>query len=186
MTLPILFGIAGTLVLCAVLASLVWGKRPDDYLDDDLDEYEDEIDEYEDACDDDEIDEDDEDDFGGFARPAALVTPVAPAETLGALGAKVGAVNRANGWRTYNTPNSAWDANPYYVPAVLMLIVSEAAEALEAYRKDDREHFHEEVADMLIRVLDLADLLGIDLDNETYRKLEKNALRGFRHGGKRV
>ena len=164
MTLPILFGITGTLVLCAVLASLVWGKRPDDYLDPYGQEFDDEI---------------VEDDF-------SFAPSVAPVDTLVGLGAKVGAVNRANGWRTHVTPDAAWNANPYYVPAVLMLIVSEAAEALEAYRKDDRANFNEEVADILIRVLDLADLLDIDLDDETYRKLSKNAARGYRHGGKRV
>lgn len=113
-------------------------------------------------------------------------TPVAPILTLNGLADEIGVINRNNGWRTFNTPERAWTENPYYVPAVLMLIVSEAAEALEAYRKDDRENFDEEVADILIRVLDLADLLDIDISSETLDKMDTNRTRGYRHGGKRV
>jgi NTP pyrophosphatase (non-canonical NTP hydrolase) len=47
-------------------------------------------------------------------------------------------------------------------------------------------NFGEELADTLIRVLDLASGLGIDLDSAVSAKLEKNKHRGYRHGGKRV
>lgn len=71
-------------------------------------------------------------------------------------------------------------------PRILALIHSEASEALEAFRKDDRENFAEELADVLIRVLDCGGGLGIDLDATVAAKLEKNRSRGYKHGGKRV
>jgi NTP pyrophosphatase (non-canonical NTP hydrolase) len=40
-----------------------------------------------------------------------------------------------------------------------------------------RANFAEELADTLIRVLDLASGLGIDLDSEVIRKLNKNKQR---------
>lgn len=42
----------------------------------------------------------------------------------------------------------------------------------------------EELADVLIRLLDTAKRHDIDLDLEVAKKLEKNRARGYRHGGK--
>jgi NTP pyrophosphatase (non-canonical NTP hydrolase) len=72
----------------------------------------------------------------------------------------------------------------YKIPAVLALITSEVSEALEAFRKRDRANFEEEIADVLIRVLDCAHGLGIDLEPVVLAKIEANRNRGFRHGGK--
>lgn len=74
----------------------------------------------------------------------------------------------------------------YRIPAALALIHSEVTEALEAFRVGDREGFDEELADILIRLLDTAGGLGVDLDEQVHLKLEKNRTRGHRHGGKRV
>ena len=103
---------------------------------------------------------------------------------LGGLAIEINHINRANGWKVLKPED--WTDEPYKVPAVLMLIVSEAAEALEGFRHDDRANFDEEIADILIRVLDLAGGLGIDIDHEVGVKLEKNRHRGERHGGKRI
>ena len=92
-------------------------------------------------------------------------------------------INRANGWKVA-TPES-WD-DERHIPTLLCLIHSEVSEALEGFRKGDRENVAEELADVLIRVLDTAGGLGIDMDAEVRAKLEKNRQRGFRHGGKRV
>ena len=69
------------------------------------------------------------------------------------------------------------------VPTCLCLIHSEVSEALESYRDD--KLFGEELADILIRTLDLADRLNVNIDKEVQDKIEKNRLRGYRHGRKR-
>ncbi len=91
--------------------------------------------------------------------------------------------NRANGWNV--TERGDW-SDQYKVPAILALIHSEVSEALEAFRHGDAANFAEELADVIIRVLDCCPGLGIDIDAEVQAKLEKNRKRGFRHGGKRV
>lgn len=64
----------------------------------------------------------------------------------------------------------------------LMLIVGEVAEAMEGLRKDDRANFQEELADIMIRVFDLAGGLEIDLESEIKRKMEINKSRTYKHG----
>jgi len=64
----------------------------------------------------------------------------------------------------------------------LMLIVTELAEAMEAYRKENKENFDEELADTFIRLLDLCGGLGIDIEEEIAKKCEKNKKRPYKHG----
>lgn len=99
------------------------------------------------------------------------------------LGREIVAINTANGWRCL--VSDEW-ADPYKVPAILALVHSEVSEALEAFRKGDSNNFAEELADVVIRVLDCSEGLGIDLYAQIVAKLEKNRHRGYRHGGKRV
>lgn len=106
-----------------------------------------------------------------------------PNTALNALASEIIEINRANGWNC-TTPDD-WE-NTYKIPAILSLITSETSEALEAFRHNDKENFAEECADQIIRVLDLTAGLGIDIDTEVRKKLEKNRGRAYRHGGKRV
>lgn len=102
---------------------------------------------------------------------------------LNDLGQEIVRINTENGWNVLK--KEEWE-DTYKIPAILMLVVSEAAEALEWFRKGDKENFKEECADVIIRMLDMTTGLGIDIDEEIRKKLEKNKTRGYRHGGKKV
>jgi NTP pyrophosphatase (non-canonical NTP hydrolase) len=81
------------------------------------------------------------------------------------------------------------------VPEMLALIHSEISEALEEHRKgvdptdvyyreeDNKpEGFGVELADAVIRILDLAEGLGINLADRIQEKLEFNRTRPHKHG----
>lgn len=83
------------------------------------------------------------------------------------------------------------------IPEKLALIHSEVSEALEDYRNGDMaEAYHghtgkplgfpSELADIVIRVADLAGALGIDLEKAVVEKMAYNEKRPYRHGGKRA
>jgi NTP pyrophosphatase (non-canonical NTP hydrolase) len=64
---------------------------------------------------------------------------------------------------------------------LLMLIVSEIAEAQDGLRHGDIANFKEELADIVIRTCDLAGGLGIDLEEEIKKKMEINRSRPYKH-----
>lgn len=99
------------------------------------------------------------------------------------LAREIREINAANGWNV--TEAVDW-SDTYKVPAVLALITSEVSEALEAFREDDGENFVEEMADTLIRVLDVVAAFDLDFDGAVRRKMDTNRQRGHKHGGKRV
>lgn len=85
------------------------------------------------------------------------------------------------------------------VPEKLALIHSEISEALEEYRSlnerdlqdvyfndgsDKPEGFGVELADAIIRIFDLAEFLGLDMEYLVLRKHAYNQTRSYRHGGK--
>jgi NTP pyrophosphatase (non-canonical NTP hydrolase) len=79
------------------------------------------------------------------------------------------------------------------VPEKLVLIHSELSEALEALREGQEldkvylvdgkpDGFGAELADAVIRIMDLAEALGISLGDVIQMKMRYNAGRPFRHG----
>lgn len=103
-------------------------------------------------------------------------------KSLQELGEEIREINAANGWSVTQREEFA---DKYKVPAVLALIHSEVSEALESFRENDMAHFNEELADVLIRVLDLAVATDDDFDETVRCKLEVNRGRGYHHGGKK-
>jgi len=78
----------------------------------------------------------------------------------------------------------------------LMMVVTEVAEAVEELRKDELviekpnekgkpEGFGVELADTIIRLLDICAYKEIHIESIILRKLEYNLTRGHRHGGKK-
>lgn len=109
----------------------------------------------------------------------SLVIP----DWMAQIGDEIHANKLRHGWKV--TTSEDWE-DKHEIPAVLMLIVSEVAEALEAFRKGDRVNFDEELADVGIRLIGLSHGMGIDLKAAILAKVEKNRTREHRHGGKRV
>lgn len=107
----------------------------------------------------------------------------------------VGYVNIANGWRDQAVPEGGETAHAI---TQFALVMTEAAEAIEELRKGNKPHrtyynpdkpykpegVPSELADIVIRCLDIADMFAIDLGWRVAEKLEYNSSRGYRHGGK--
>jgi NTP pyrophosphatase (non-canonical NTP hydrolase) len=111
-------------------------------------------------------------------------------KSLGDMADEVRQVNIDHGWRKEDRTFGDYIA----------LLHSELSKVLEAYRDyrlaDVTEVVHgnlmylpkpegvgSEFADVLIRLLDTCDVLGIDLEAEYRRKLAYNKTRPYQHGG---
>lgn len=97
-------------------------------------------------------------------------------------------------WDGYALPLNQNDAE--IIATKLMLVVTELAEAMEEIR-DERslyytgedgkpEGFAIELADAAIRLFDLAEACGFDIEDAMRVKHEYNKTRKHRHGGRRV
>lgn len=64
----------------------------------------------------------------------------------------------------------------------LLLIHGEISEAMEALRVGDMDNFQEEIADTVLRLVDLCGGIGIDLDKKLSEKIMFNKNRPYKHG----
>jgi NTP pyrophosphatase (non-canonical NTP hydrolase) len=117
------------------------------------------------------------------------------AEEINSLRDEVHALARAKGW--YDKPSDA-EPTPEGVAARVAMIHRELGEFLEAYCDsiaigNDSEWKGEdgkpegpatELGDVLMRLVDLAGWLRLDLGDAVVRKFAYNERRPYRHGGK--
>jgi len=94
------------------------------------------------------------------------------------------------------------------IPLIMMLIHSEISEAFEAFRKDKfaciaeykhgkatnfeedfkthiKDTFEDEIADSIIRLLDLCGFMDIDIEFHINEKMKFNETRGYKYGNKK-
>ena len=98
--------------------------------------------------------------------------------------------------------SKGWWEKERNIGELLMLMVSELSEAMEEWRHDRMETWYSdsgssvspdkpegfgiELADVIIRVLDLAEHLEFNMDELVKIKMEHNETRDYRHGGLRA
>ena len=81
----------------------------------------------------------------------------------------------------YDHANIADDVKTILIK--LLLINGEVNEAVEVLRKDQgSDRLHEELADVFIRLFDLAGYVNMDVESCVSSKMEYNKLRKYRHG----
>lgn len=89
--------------------------------------------------------------------------------------------------RAHSYANRAgfWEGlDPSLTPVMLMklaLVHSEVSEACEAVRMEPWGNIEEELADVVIRVMDLAGAIGMDLEHFIVKKMNANEKRPKKH-----
>jgi len=85
--------------------------------------------------------------------------------------------------RDLNTSKGWHDGNTRFAEYVALLH-SEVSEMLEEWRDANTAELALEFADVLIRLIDMADVYGINIFLAYQHKMEKNWKRPYQHGGR--
>lgn len=80
--------------------------------------------------------------------------------------------------------NDEEEAERAVILEMLAKVASEVGEAVSAVQHGDDNALHDELADICIRVFDLAGWLGIDFGSRIIGKMQYNRTRPFLHGKK--
>lgn len=81
--------------------------------------------------------------------------------------------------------SKGWHDEPREMGTVLMLIVGEVAEAMEAdRRREGWDRVTEELADVCIRIFDTCGSLNLNLEKAIREKMDYNKTRSYKHGNK--
>lgn len=109
---------------------------------------------------------------------------------LGKLQSIVWEQNDRNGWHESYDFRSP-EQRAISIATQLALIHTEVSEATQILRSPsgkspNREAFGRELADIVMRTLDLAETLGVDITDHIHQNLKRNQARGYKHGGKRL
>jgi len=102
--------------------------------------------------------------------------------TMAQMQAAIHKTAREKGW---------WD-EPRETGTCFMLMVTELAEAMEGYREGNPHsdkiapfsQIEEELADVIIRILDYAEANSFEIEKALRAKMAYNETRPYRHGGK--
>jgi len=86
----------------------------------------------------------------------------------------------------YCVPYNPSGFNNRPLPESIALMHSELSEVLEAIRHtdEDKNNVGEEFADTVIRIMDTCEYLGINLEEEIFKKITINKTREYKHGKK--
>jgi hypothetical protein len=117
--------------------------------------------------------------------------------TLAELIVEIRKLNTAKGWRDHFPKGTPAPRTGPWFAAYCALAGSEVSEALDAYRdKDwtsyrvDNDSNHKpmgvgpELADAIIRILDMVDIWDVDIEYELARVLDYGWTRPYQHGGR--
>lgn len=118
-------------------------------------------------------------------------SPVDISSDLPSIQRHVREINVANGW---GKPDEDFGGAIHHDIVRLALIGTEVSEGIEALRHGNPPSDHlpqhpglaEELADVIIRCLDIAEDRGYNMADVIRDKLEFNRTRGYMHGGKRA